>query len=144
MHRRSLGSDASQRLGAIPLFAELSPGQRQMLGRLVDEIIVEAGETIMLEGRREYELVIIERGTAEVFQDGALVNLLADGDFFGELAVLGDGEPRSATVTATSELRGLVLTAHFMRELHDRLPAIGAQIERVAAERRARDEGAGR
>lgn len=139
MHRRSLGSDGAERLGRIPLFAELSPGERRMLGRLVDEIAVEAGEAIMLQGRREYEVVIIEQGTAEVLQDGARISVLAAGDFFGELGVLADGRPRTATVTATSDLHGLALTAHFLREIHDLLPAVGAQLERVAAERLARD-----
>jgi CRP-like cAMP-binding protein len=44
---------------------------------------------------------------------------LAPGDFFGEMSLL-DGEPRSATVTATTDLRMLVVDrAHFWRLLNE-------------------------
>ena len=101
-----------------------------MLARLVDEIACEAGETIMHEGSLEYEFIVIEDGTAEVAQGGLAVNQLGPGAFFGELAVLGDGTPRTASVTATSPLSGLVFTAHFMREVRERFPAVGERIDR--------------
>ena len=70
----------------------------------------------MQEGSSGYEFIVIEQGTAEVTRQGRPINHLAEGAFFGELAVLGDGTPRTASVTATSPVRGLAFTAHFMRE----------------------------
>jgi CRP/FNR family transcriptional regulator, cyclic AMP receptor protein len=142
MQRRTVGRDGASRLEKIGLFAELSTGQRQMLARVLDEITATAGETLMREGDPGYEVLILEEGTAEVLQDGARINEMGAGDFFGELAVLETGGPRTASVVATSPLRAIVLTAHFMREVRERMPAVGTQIDRAAAERRQRDEQA--
>ena len=68
---------------------------------------------------------------------------MGPGDLFGELAVLTDGVPRTASVVASSDLRAIALGAHFMREMHARMPAAGAQIDRVAAERLDRDARSG-
>ncbi len=134
MQRHSLGSDGADRLAALELFADSTTAERRMLARLVDEIVCEEGETLMHEGSSEYEFIVIEQGAADVTQKGERVNQLGEGAFFGELAVLGDGTPRTATVTATSPLRGLVFTAHFMREARERFPAIGARIDAAAKE----------
>jgi CRP/FNR family cyclic AMP-dependent transcriptional regulator len=93
----------------------------------------------MREGDPGYEFVMLEQGNADVVQAGVRINTLGAGDCFGELAVLADGRPRSASVVATSDLCGIVLTAHFMRELRERMPSVGERIDRVAAERLAND-----
>ena len=135
MQRRSLGSDGADRLAGLQLFADTTAGERRMLARLVDEILCERGETIMQEGSSGYEFIVIEQGTVEVTRQGRPINHLAEGAFFGELAVLGDGTPRTASVTATSPVRGLAFTAHFMREARERFPALGARIDAAARER---------
>ena len=142
MKRRSIGPDGGERLGEIPLFEGVSLGQRRALGRLVDAVEVEAGEAIMVEGSRGYEFMMIEEGEAEVLQNGERIRLLGPGEFFGELAILDDGTPRTATVIARTPLRGLAFTAHFLRELHDRVPLVGERLDREARERLARDSRA--
>jgi len=141
-------SDGASRLEDIHLFAGLSVGQRRMVARVLDEMTAEPGETLMSQGDFGYEVLIIEEGTAEVLQDGRRINEMGPGDPFGELAVLETGGQRSATVIATSPLRAIILTAHFMREVRDRMPDVGEEIDRAAAEHRERDarergEGAG-
>jgi hypothetical protein len=42
-------------------------------------------------------------------------------------------------VLATSDLRAIVLTAHFMRAMHDRMPAAGEAVDQVAAARLEQD-----
>jgi CRP-like cAMP-binding protein len=84
--------------------------------------------------------MMLERGRAEVLEDGEPIDVLGPGDCFGELAVLSDGQPRTASVVASGEVHAIVLSAHFMRELHDLLPDVGERIDRVAAERAARNE----
>ncbi len=143
MQRRSLGSDGADRLGGLELFAGTTVGERRMLARLVDEIVCEEGETIMQEGVSEYEFIVLEQGSAEVTRHGRPINQLGAGAFFGELAVLDDGAPRTASVTATSPLCGLVFTAHFMRETRERFPAIGERIDAVAKEHLQADAARG-
>ncbi len=110
-----------------------------MLAGLVDEVLAEEGEVLMAEGEQGFEMVMIEEGTAAVRRHGEQINEMQPGDFFGEMAILGDGMPRSATVTASTPVRGLLFSAHFVREIHDRLPAIGERIERAATDRAERD-----
>ena len=143
MQRNSLGSDGADRLGALELFVGTTIGERRMLARLVDELVCEEGETIMHEGSTEYEFVVIEEGSAEVTQHGEPINELGAGAFFGELGVLGDGAPRTASVTATSRLRGLAFTAHFMREVGERFPAVGERIDEAAKEHLRADAARG-
>jgi CRP/FNR family transcriptional regulator, cyclic AMP receptor protein len=141
MQRSTIGSDGASRLEKVDLFAALSTGQRRMLARIMDEVTAAAGETIMSEGEPGYEALVIEEGTADVLQHGAVINTIGPGEMFGELAVLDDGTPRTASVVASSPLRAIVLTAHFMREVHDRMPMVGEQIEQIASEHRDRDAG---
>ncbi len=114
-------------------------GRRRELARIADEMTVEAGETIVRQGHPGYEFIMIEDGEADVLQDGERINAMGPGDCFGELAVLADGTPRSATVVARSDLRAIVLSAHFMREIRDLLPPVGERIETVASERLQQD-----
>jgi CRP/FNR family cyclic AMP-dependent transcriptional regulator len=140
MQRKRIGSDGASRLASIDLFAGLSKGQLLMLARVLDEVSATAGETIMSEGEPGYEVLILEEGAAEVLKGGSRVDVMGPGDIFGELAVLEVGGARTASVVATAPLRALLLTAHFIREVRAQLPALGERIERVAAERRQRDE----
>ncbi len=91
----------------------------------------------MRQGEMGYEVLILEEGTAEVLKDGSRINEMGPGDLLGERA-RGRGE-RTASVVATSPLRAIELTAHFMREVREQMPAVGEQIDRAAAGRRERD-----
>jgi CRP/FNR family transcriptional regulator, cyclic AMP receptor protein len=139
MRRRSIGSDGADRLQAIPMLSELSPGERQALARMIDEVLVEGGEELMHEGDFGYEVVFIEEGAADVRQGQATINTVGAGDTLGELAVLEAGGARTATVVASAPLRGIVLTSHFMHHVRQQMPELAAAIDRVAAEHRERD-----
>ena len=139
MQRKRLGRGGGERLGGMNILSGLSLGQRRELARLADELIAETGETVMREGDPGYEFMMLEEGEADVIQHGQRINVMGPGDCFGELATLSDGSPRTASVVARSDLRAIVLTAHFMREMHDRMPAAGEAVDQVAAERRERD-----
>jgi CRP-like cAMP-binding protein len=143
MERRRLGRDGAERLGRIELLSDLSLGQRRMLAGMADEAVAASGETLMRQGEPGYEALMLEEGNADVMRDERVINVMGPGDLFGELAVLGDGVARTASVVASSDVRAIVLTAHFLRELHDRMPEVGAKIDRAAAEHRERDLRAG-
>jgi CRP/FNR family cyclic AMP-dependent transcriptional regulator len=139
MQRRSVGRDGAERLRAISLFEDVSIGQCRMLAGLVDEVQAGVGEVLMAEGEQGLELMMIEQGSAAVSQGGEQINTMGPGDFFGEVSVLGDGAPRTASVVALTDVRGLVFTAHFIREIHDRLPNVGARMDEAARNRLERD-----
>lgn len=138
-----MGRDGAERLATIDALAELSLGQRRVLAELADEVVAGPGETLMAQGELGHEFLMLEDGHADVVMDGELINTVGPGDVIGELSILSDGAPRTASAIATSEVRGIVLTARFMREMHDRMPAAGAAIDRIAAARQERDRQAG-
>ncbi len=139
MHRKTIGSDGAARLQALDLFAGLSSGERQMLARLLDEVVAEPGDELMREGEFGYELICIESGAAEVRREGVVINAVGPGETVGELALLDAGGTRTATVVATAPLRGVVLTSHFMHHVRTQMPAVADAIDRAAGEHRERD-----
>ena len=76
------------RLDAIPLFAGLTLDQRASVAGSCDELVTEAGSTLVQEGDFGYGMFAITSGTADVIIDGAVVRTLGPGDMFGEIAVL--------------------------------------------------------
>jgi CRP/FNR family cyclic AMP-dependent transcriptional regulator len=72
------------------------------------------------------------------------VNHLKPGDFFGEMALL-DGGPRTATVTATTDVRLFALTEWVFRGLLVEHPSIAIRtLEAMAARMRNAAETAAR
>jgi CRP/FNR family transcriptional regulator, cyclic AMP receptor protein len=98
---------AVERLGNVPLFSGVSPKELAKLVTLCDEVVVPSGKTIVEQGSTGYECYVILSGFANVTIDGRVVATLTNGEYFGELAPL-DKHPRSATVTATTDLKVLV------------------------------------
>lgn len=139
MRHYTVGVDGIERLAAIPLFEGLSVAELRMVARLVDGTEAEAGEVVVEQSTRSYQFVIIEEGEAEVLRNGARVRMLGPGEFFGELAILSGGTVRSASVIATTPLRALVFSAHFLHEMCERIPVVRERIDREAEERLARD-----
>jgi CRP-like cAMP-binding protein len=95
-------------LAGTPLFEGCS---RQDISRALadfDEVRFPSRHRIVLEGLRGSDFFIVLAGTAAVAVDGWRVATLGPGDFFGEIAVLGDGV-RSASVRAETPLHCLVL-----------------------------------
>jgi CRP-like cAMP-binding protein len=103
------GDDANLRsLQAVPWFHACTDEQLDDVARLAERLTVHAGEVLTKEGRIGRELFIILEGQAEVTRNGRVINQLSNGDYFGELAAI-DPAPRSATVTATTDLDVLII-----------------------------------
>src|SRR3954447_15230827 len=103
-------------LQGIALFERLSKDQLAEVARQADEIDVEAGKRLVSEGRFGYEFFVIEDGTAEVLQGEQHVADLGPGDFFGEMALLGD-TVRNADVVTQTPLTAMVMTDTAFRSL---------------------------
>jgi len=115
--------DVVQRLAKVPLFSECSQRDLQTIARVVREIPHAAGTVIAREGEPGVGLFIILDGAAEVSIGGRKKATLGPGEFFGEIALL-DGGPRTATVSAKTDVRLLGLTEWVFRGLMHEHPSI--------------------
>ena len=86
------------------------------------------------EGAAGYQFYVIESGTAEVRQHQEPIATLGQGDFFGEMAMMGHGR-RVADVVATSPMTNLAMFGTSFRELEANLPDVAAEIRAKMQER---------
>jgi CRP-like cAMP-binding protein len=124
------------RVKAIPLFAGLSRKECRALAQRADEIDLADGKALVREGEWAYEFFAIEEGTVEVRRGDQLLGELGRGDFFGEMGLMADTR-RNATVTATSPVTVVVMTAQAFRQTARELPEVAEKI-RAAIEERCR------
>ena len=134
--------DTVRQLAKVPLFSECSQRDLQTVARVVREIPHEAGTVIAREGEPGVGLFIIVDGTADVSIGGRKKATLGPGDFFGEIALL-DGGPRTATVTAGSDVNLLGLTEWVFRGLMAEHPSIALKtLQQMAARLRSATKAA--
>ena len=112
-----------------PLFDELSHAEVDDVLRAFDTQSFNPGHRVTLEGFRGREFYLIVEGRAAVSVGTRRVAELGPGDFFGEVAVLRDGL-RSATVTAETRLRCLVLSDDSLERLLVAHPRVGVNMLR--------------
>jgi len=115
-------------LAGIALLDDLEPEELTKIAPWFEVQDVSPGVNLTGEGASGYSFYILSDGTASVTIDGVEVNTLGPGDFFGELAILGDGV-RTATVTTTSPSRLLVLFGTEFRQLQQEQPDLASRIE---------------
>ena len=123
IHSRAEGPVSS------PLFERLTDSEVADVLGAFDTQSFNAGHRITLEGFRGREFYLIVEGTAAVTVGARRVAELGPGDFFGEVAVLRDGL-RSATVTAATRLRCLVLSDDALERLLVAHPRVGVNMLR--------------
>jgi CRP/FNR family cyclic AMP-dependent transcriptional regulator len=120
----------------VPLFARCSKKELASIASLADEVDLPAGKVLASEGDRGREFFVVLEGGADVRSDGRQLASLGAGDFFGEIALVTD-KARTATVTATSPMRALVITDRAFRELLRNSPEIQGKVLAAVADRLA-------
>ena len=95
-------------LAGSPLFAGMDPDEIERVITAFDEARYPSGHRVVLEGLSGSDFFVVVVGRAAVLIDGWRVATLGPGDFFGELAILGNGL-RTASVRAETPLHCLVL-----------------------------------
>lgn len=99
--------DVAGELKRVPLFADLSARQLKKLAERFHERTIEAGTSVVQEGRMSgVGLFVVVEGEAVVSSDGREIGALGPGDLFGELAAISERE-RAATVTTRTRVRCL-------------------------------------
>jgi CRP-like cAMP-binding protein len=122
----------SEILQRIPLFSELSRKDLKTLEDVVHDRVYEAGETIFYETEPGAGMYVIRTGRVNIVLNQyaghpiVLAELLP-GDFFGEMALLGN-MTRSATAVATEHSELIGFFHPDLIELIQLDPRIGARI----------------
>jgi CRP/FNR family cyclic AMP-dependent transcriptional regulator len=127
----------SSKLAGIGFFSGLSKTELEKLAQWTDEVDVPAGMELAAEGRFAHEFFVIEDGAAAVTQDGDKIAELGPGDFFGEIGLI-ETQRRTATVTASTPMRLIVMFQREFRQMEHELPAVA---DRIRAAIRARLDG---
>jgi CRP/FNR family cyclic AMP-dependent transcriptional regulator len=129
-----MASEATQLLQRVPLFSGLDPRELETIARTVHERTFDAGDTVAQQGEGGVGFFLIRDGEATVEVDGNEVRRLGPGDHFGEIALIAEG-PRTATVTAASQLRCYGLTPWEFRPLVQTNASIAWKLLQALAQR---------
>ena len=127
-----------ERLRKIPLFAKIEPSKLKLLAFTSRRLTFKSGESLFHQGDIGDAAYIIVEGSADVSVDapgGAItVATVGTNDFVGEIAILCD-VPRTATVTATTELMTMRISKELFFQLVCQFPQIAVEIMRELASR---------
>jgi CRP-like cAMP-binding protein len=118
----------------VPLFSKLNKKGLQDVAHIADELDLPQGKLMAQEGDRGREFFVLLEGEADVTKGDRSINRLQKGDFFGEIALVTH-MPRTASVTATSDVRVLVITERDFAALLKRAPDVSRGVAEALAER---------
>jgi len=121
-------------LQRVQLFADLDRRQAEQIARLFKLRPFSKGETVIMEGSGGAAFFLIDSGEATVSSKDVQLATLGPGDYFGEIALI-DGGPRSATVTAATDMVCYGLTFWEFRPLVERNSAIAWKLLQALAKR---------
>jgi CRP-like cAMP-binding protein len=120
------------------LFAECTKAELIEVALSSDEREAPAGDILTEEGRGGREFFVLVEGAVTVGRGGRKLADLGPGDWFGEIALL-TYKPRTATVTAISPVRLLVISDRAFRRVVETTPRIALNVLRSVAARLEHD-----
>jgi CRP/FNR family cyclic AMP-dependent transcriptional regulator len=133
----SLASDVEV-LRSIPIFAKIEPAKLKLLAFTSERLDFMDGDELCHQGDFGDAAYIILDGQADVLVDtpaGALkVAQVGKNDIIGEIAILCD-VPRTATVTASTDLATLKISKDHFFQLLGQFPQIGIEVMHELASR---------
>jgi CRP/FNR family transcriptional regulator, cyclic AMP receptor protein len=130
-------------LANVPIFRGLTQEDRQLCAQHVTATSRPAGSVLARQDQLGLEMMIITSGQATVTRDGRTIATLKEGDVLGEMSLI-DGRPRSATVTADTDVELLALSHSDFVQLLDSVPGFARKVLVALTERlRAADNELG-
>src|SRR5690349_14204568 len=133
-------SETTDLIRKVELFEDLSDKELDRLASSFRESNFSAGEVIAEEGKRGVGFFIIAEGTVDYSVGGEKKGSGGPGEYFGEIALIDDG-PRSATVTAATDVKAYGLTSWEFRPLVEENAAIAWELLQGMAKRLRQNRG---
>jgi len=121
-------------LGRIAMFAPLPRTDLERLALQLDRIEIPAGTDVIRQGDVGDRFYVVDAGRFEIVRGGQVINEAAEGDFFGEIALLHD-VPRTATVRATEDSAVWALDQEEFLATVTGMPQVETAAHAVSAER---------
>ena len=131
-------NDEVELLRKVSLFSGIEPAKLKLLAFTSERLNFDKGQSLMRQGEMGDAAYLILSGEADVLTDTAdgLVKVASIGrnGFVGEMAILRD-QPRTATVTAATEVSTLRITKESFFQLIEDSPKIAIELMRILAQR---------
>jgi small-conductance mechanosensitive channel/CRP-like cAMP-binding protein len=129
-----------QVLNSVQLFAGLSEAEKAEIAERLQYAPFARGDVVTKQGNAAHWLYILAFGDAEVLYEppggtAQLIGSVQAGQFFGEMALI-NGEARSATVMAKTDVECYRLDRASFQELLRQRPEIAAEVRRVIGARK--------
>jgi CRP/FNR family transcriptional regulator, cyclic AMP receptor protein len=121
-------------LRSVDLFESLSDRNLERLADTLEERAFSEGDAILTEGEGGLGFYVIGEGTVTYSVNGKDVGSGGPGEYFGEVALIGDS-PRGATVTAASDVTVYAMTLWDFRVLVRKNPDVASELLQVMAKR---------
>jgi CRP-like cAMP-binding protein len=123
----------------VPLFSALDDNELESLADEFNERRFQAGDSIALEGEGGLMFFVVESGELSVEVHGDAVSTIGPGAAFGEIALI-DRRPRTATVTAASDVKAYGLPVFVFRPFVEARPQLAWKLLEAMADRLAAAE----
>jgi len=117
-----------------PLFADVDDEQLKKVATFATMESAVEGKTIIREGGYSNDFYIIESGNVKIEREGDQVAELGPGDVFGEQGLL-EKQARSATVTATSDVRLIKIEHWELSRMKQSMPEVVEQLREKVQQR---------
>ena len=124
-------------LKSIDLFSQIPGEDLAQIAQITDEVDFGEGERLFSEGETGETLYFIVRGQVRVHRGDKELAVLGERQVFGEMSLL-DSEPRSASISAVSDVELLRIDRDDFNEILSEKPEIAQGIIKVLS-RRLRD-----
>jgi CRP-like cAMP-binding protein len=121
-----------ERLGAIPLFEGLSDDQLDRLVAATSEFEAPAGQALIERGKPGSGIFVLEQGMA-IVEAPEGTRELGPGDVFGERALLGEDNERTARVRAETDVRCLAIARVELEQLLAEDPRVADRLRQLSA-----------
>ncbi len=121
-------------LKGVDLFKTIPGEELSYIAQITDEVEFAPTQTVVKEGDQGDTMYLIVEGKVKVHSGERVFAELGTSQCFGEMSIL-DAEPRSASVTALSELTLLKIQREDFRELLAEKPDISQGIIKVLTRR---------
>ncbi len=125
-------------LSDLELFADCSRDQLRQIASLTTYVELERNRVLMQEGAPAKEFIIIGSGTARISKETewgtTTVAEVGSGEFIGEMGLLSNG-PRTATVTASTDLGVFVSSAGEFKSILHIAPSVASKVRSASVAR---------